>query len=259
MESSQEFKAKKIMPIKTVEQIAASYLIAEILSEIRQEIEMSNDRHAVEFIPDLDISVSKRILDLYEESVKIVKYKPILVYMIKYSIEDMIAYNFEADPSVIVAASADTAHLQAMFSQSFTTLATVNLLDHTLNVFEEAVSSAKKTGRSSGVIIPMIAALLHDFGKSSGIRNKILGEAGSRGYKAHAEVSSSYVRDILSAKLYNKFNEIPTDTIELLSNLVKNHHPSNTKVKTDPGVAFVIASDHAARKKEHSAIVQSRN
>lgn len=258
MESSQEFKAKKIMPIKTVEQIAASYLIAEILSEIRQEIEMSNDRHAVEFIPDLDISVSKRILDLYEESVKIVKYKPILVYMIKYSIEDMIAYNFEADPSVIVAASADTAHLQEFFSK-FTTLATVNLLDHTLNVFEEAVSSAKKTGRSSGVIIPMIAALLHDFGKSSGIRNKILGEAGSRGYKAHAEVSSSYVRDILSAKLYNKFNEIPTDTIELLSNLVKNHHPLNKKVKTDPGVAFVIASDHAARQKEYSAIVKSRN
>lgn len=259
MKDSQDFNTKKIMPIKTIEQLAASYLIAEIIAEIRQEIELKNDSAAIEFIPALDVSVSEDIRALYEEAVKIAKYKPILVYMIKYAIEDMVSFNFKADPSVIVAASADTAHLQAMFSSSFTTLAKVSLFDHTINVFEEAITIAKKTGRSSGVVIPMIASLLHDFGKSSGIRDKILGEAGSRGYKAHAEVSSSYVRDILSAKLYNKFNEIPADTIELLSNLVKNHHPANNKVKTDPGVAFVISADHNARRKEYATIVQSRN
>jgi hypothetical protein len=259
MNDSQGFSTKKIMPIKTIEQIAASYLIAEIIAEIRQEIELKNDSAAIEFIPALDVSVSEDIKKLYEDAVKIAKYKPILVYMIKYAIEDMVSFNFKGDPSVIVAASGDTAHLQAMFSSSFTTLAKVSLFDHTINVFEEAIISAKKTGRSSGVVIPMIASLLHDFGKSSGIRDKILGEAGSRGYKAHAEVSSSYVRDILSAKLYNKFNEIPADTIELLSNLVKNHHPANNKVKTDPGVAFVISADHNARRKEYATIVQSRN
>jgi hypothetical protein len=176
----------------------------------------------------------------------------------KFAIEDMINYTFSEDPSVVVAASNDTNHLQQLFGQSFSNLSQVNLEEHTINVFEEAVQKAKGKGRSSGIVIPMIAALLHDFGKSTGIRSEILGEAGSRGYKAHAEVSAAYVREILSVKLYNKFQEIPADTIDLLANIVKSHHPSQQKSKNDPGVAFVIEADHLARKKEYKAILQSK-
>lgn len=256
-ESNEGFK-KKILPIKTVEQLAASYLVAQIVVEIRNELETEMEEKALESLPKLEGPVPQELVDLYIEAAKIMKYKPQLVFIMKYSIEDMINYSFSEDPSVVTAATNDTAHLQQMFGQSFSNLAKVNLLQHTINVFEEAVKKAKSKGRASGIVIPMIGALLHDFGKSTGIRDEIIGEAGSRGYKAHSEVSASYVREILSVKLYNRFNEIPADTIELLSNMVKGHHPANNKTKSDPAIAFIIEADHAARKKEYKEILQSR-
>lgn len=257
MNNFQECK-KKILPIKTIEQLAASYLVAEIIVDIRKELEIELEDKAIESIPKLDRNVPAELEDLYIEAAKIVKFKPQLVFLMKFAIEDMVNYAFAQDPSVIVAATNDTSHLSQSFGPTYTNLSKINLMNHTINVFSEAVVKAKSKGRSSGVILPMIGALLHDFGKSSGIRQELLGEAAARGYKAHAEVSASYISEILAIKLYNKFNEIQTDTIDVLKKIVKDHHPSNQKGKTDPAVAFVIESDHAARKKEYKDLIQAK-
>jgi len=257
MSDSQNFK-RKILPIKTIKQLAESYLLAEVIVEIRKEIEIDTEKKAIDSIPKIEVSIPNELEELYIEACKIAKFKPILIYIMKYSIEDMVRYNFSEDPSVVVAASNDTSHLQQEFGQSFSNLARINLFDHTLNVFKEAVNLSKTKGRATGVVIPMIASLLHDFGKSQGIRNEILGEAGSRGYKAHSEVSASYVRELISLKLYNKFNEIPTDTIDLLADIVKNHHPSNQKAKNNSNIALVIEADHKARKKEYKELLKNR-
>lgn len=259
MSNSQEFSVRrKILPIKTVEQLAASYLVAEIIVDIRKELELELEDKAIESIPKLERSVPAELEELYISAAKLVKFKPHLVFLMKFAIEDMINYAFAQDPSVIVAASNDTTHLSISFGPTYTNLAKINLLNHTVNVFSEAIAKAKSKGRSSSIVLPMIAALLHDFGKSSGIRQELIGEAGSRGYKAHAEVSATYIREILAIKLYNKFNEIQNETIDVLTKLVKDHHPANLKGKTDPGVAFVIEADHAARKKEYKELIQAK-
>lgn len=259
MSNSQEFSSrKKILPIKSVEQLAASYLVAQIIVDIRKELEVELEDKAIESIPKLERNVPKELENLYIEASKIVKFKPHLVFLMKFAIEDMVNYAFAQDPSVIVAATNDTSHLSQSFGPTYTNLSKINLMNHTINVFSEAVVKAKSKGRSSGVVLPMIGALLHDFGKSSGIRQELLGEAGSRGYKAHAEVSSTYISEILSIKLYNKFNEIQNETMDVLKKIVKEHHPSNLKGKTDPAVAFVIEADHAARKKEYKELLQAK-
>ncbi len=259
MNNSQEYSnKKKILPIKTVEQLAASYLVAEIIVDMRKELEIELEDKAIESIPKLERKVPPLLEELYISAAKLVKFKPHLVFLMKFAIEDMVNYAFAQDPSVIVAATNDTSHLNVSFGPTYTNLAKINLMDHTINVFNEAITKAKSKGRASSIILPMIAALLHDFGKSSGIRQELVGEAGARGYKAHAEVSGTYIREILSIKLYNKFNEIQSETIDVLTKLVKEHHPANLKSKVDPGVAFVIESDHAARQKEYKQLIQSK-
>ena len=248
------FAGKKILPIKTVEQLAASYLVAEVIVEIRKELENNLEQKAIDSIPKLRANASEKINLLYIEASRILKYKPQLIYMLKFMLEDMINYSFKSDPSVISAAANDTSHLNAIFGSSFSTLAKIDLETHTLNVFEYAVNQAKTKGRVSGVALPLIGALLHDFGKSTGIRNELLGEASARGYKAHAEVSAAYIQDILSKKLYNQFQEVPSDTLDVLSHLVKNHHPASKQHKDDQGIKFIEEADKAARKKEYKQL-----
>jgi len=256
-ESSQIF-TRKIFPIKSVEQLVGSYLVAEILAEIRDEYSRELETSAAEQVPELDGEFDPAISDLYYEAASIIKFKPLLVYSLKYALEDMNKYNFKDNPSVIVAANNDTSHLQKSWGMSYKDLAKTNLFDHTINVFREALSIAKKKGRPASMSISIVGALLHDFGKSELIRAELLGSAGSKGYKAHAEVSATYVSEILSVKLYNQFHELPAETIETLSDLVKKHHPANQNDKRDTYISFIIEADHAARKLELREIMKAK-
>jgi len=65
-----------------------------------------------------------------------------------------------------------------------------------------------------------------------------------------------YVREILATKYHSKFKEHSMETIELLSNIVKNHHPSHNKQKKDSMISIVINADMNARKKELKKIKQ---
>ena len=258
MKDSQEFKPYKILPIKTVEQLVASYHVAEIIKEIRDEI-LKEEEEVISFeIPKLEAEakISQRAIDLYEKAFNIMKFKPSYVFIAKLGIEDIYNFDFKNDPSVTTSGSADTAHLQKMFSTRFTDLSKIDLETHTLNVFEEALNQAEKSGRASSMSIAILGALFHDFGKSTKIRSTVMGSGMQRGVKAHAEVSSLYLQDLLLPKVYNVIDDSYnlTESTDRLVYIVKNHHPASAKVKEDLEVDFVVKADHNARKNEMTEI-----
>lgn len=258
-ENEKKFKRKQLYPIVSIEQVVNSYYIAKAILKIRGDLDNNINEVGLDNLPKIDVEVPDLLFKLYEETALIFKFNKYLVYMLKFAIEDMFAYNFSEDPSVNAQAQADTSHLKQYFGSTFTTLSKINLMDHTINVFEEAVKMAKIKGRSSGIAIPLLSALLHDFGKSTAIREKLDGAASSRGVKAHAEVSSTYVKELLVLKMYEQFTDIPIDTINLIAECVKNHHTSNLKQKTDQSIAFVVDADHLARKKEYNYLIKLQN
>lgn len=249
---------RTILPVKSIDQLVASFLVAETIAEIRDEYKRELELRAMGEIPNLEGNFSPEIISLYHEAANIVKYKPILIYSMKYALEDMLRYKFEESPSVVIAANTDSSHLQQAFGQAFKDLAKTNLFDHTINVFQEAINIAKKKGRPASMSISIVASLLHDFGKSELIRSELIGTASSKGYKAHAEVSASYVSEMLAVKLYNKFKEVPADTIETLSELVKKHHPTTQQDKKDTFISFIIEADHNARKREYRDLMSAK-
>lgn len=255
IENNSNFKRKVLYPITSIEQLVNSYYVSKSIYEVRDKIDNSLNKVGIDNLPIIDAKTDNRVNSLYKEACTILRFNEHLVYMVKLAIEDMYSYNFTEDASVSATAQSDTAHLKVYFGNNFTTLSKINLFDHTLNVLEEAINLAKGKGRTTGIAVPLIASLLHDFGKSTGIREKLDGAASSRGIKAHAEVSYSYVNDILISKMLEKFTEIPVDTISLIANCVKSHHPANLKQKVDQSIAFVIEADHSARKKEHARLL----
>jgi len=256
MSDSQEFKPYEILPIKTIEQLVASHLVAEILVEIRNEIK-NKEAEELEFdIPQLKVKnsivISERAQELYKKAFSIMKFKPSYVFIMKMGIEDMYNYKFSDDASITTMGSADTIHLQKMFSTRFTDLSKVSLEEHTLNVFENALDMAENSGRASSMSIAILAALFHDFGKSSKIRKAVLGEGMQRGVKAHAEVSASYLQDLLLPRVYNIIEDSYslTESTDRLVDIVKFHHPANKDQREDLEISFVIGADHEARKNE---------
>lgn len=256
MDNSLEYKSTVLKPISSVEQLVASHLVADIIIDIRENLEKQNQSMLEFMIPPLEGEASERIQALYARGSKIFKFKPQYVYMLKIGLEDISIYDFGDDPSVVTAGTGDTTHLQQIFGARFTELRGVNLADHTLNVLEEALDMAEKSGRPSGLSIGILGALFHDFGKSTKIREQIIGKGMQRGYKSHAEVSQMYIQDLLINKLYNTLKEgfVEVDIIDSLAHIVKNHHPANAKLKADLDINFVLKSDQEARKKEFRSL-----
>lgn len=246
----------ELTQIKTIEQLLTSYLVTECIIEIRGERKKEIKTLAKDNLPKLQVKDPKCI-QLYETFANIVNYSPVFTYLVKIGLEDIKKYHFNEDPSVIASANQDTSHLQQAFGSSFSALATVNLEEHTLHVFEEGITIGAQKGRVMQTALPMLACLFHDFGKSTRLRNEFLGDNIGKGYRAHAEVSEMYVREVLSIKYHSKFKEYSTETIELLSDIVKNHHPSQNKKRNDSMISMVIKADIIARKKELKAIKQA--
>jgi len=261
MNDTQEFKKTILKPIKTIEQIVASYMVAEIIIEIRNSL-IEKNKNEIKFdIPILSDKVSDRAKDLFERAFEIMKFKPSYVYLVQLGLEDMFKYNFKDSPSVTTNGAGDTSHLQKMFATRFTDLSKINLEDHTLNVLENAIDSAERSGRASSMSLSIIAALFHDYGKSIEIRKAVLGEGIQRGNKAHAEVSFLYLQDLLFPKLYNTIEDSYnlSETTERLGFLVKNHHPANKEMREDLEISFVVNADHEARRKEFISLRNKRN
>lgn len=259
MEDFQESNSqpkKTMLPIKTIEQLVASYLVADIIENLIRKEEKNTKNKLKKIVPRLDpIVTNKRALILYEEFVNIVKYKPIFVYIAKYALEDMARYNFKDDPSVVTILQSDVDHLKQKFSVEYSVLAKINLEEHTLNVFEQAIREVKKRGRISGLEIMILAALLHDFGKSSKIRKELLGEVSKRQYRAHADVSHMYINSILARKIIKTFNlQTMPDTLKMIAFIVQNHHPNSKELKSNHSIDFVVQADFHAREFEYNKI-----
>jgi len=257
---------RKLSPIKTIGQLSASYIVAEILAEIRRD-----SKGEVELGPDsiiplecINFNIPERAITLYNEACDIVNYKPIFMVMLKTSIEIMLSNEFDKDPSVTLGSKKETEHLfkisdtitENSNNTTYKDLAFINLFDHTLNVFEEAINYIKSNGSSVGLILPLIAALLHDFGKSTKLREKLKVSNG-RGYKAHAEVSEIFVRDLFSEMVYNQIDKVPEETIVTIGKLCKNHHEG--KKDSISGIELVKTADKKAREKEIIFIHKNRN
>lgn len=244
-------ESNKIKDISSISQLVSSFLVADAIIEIREERNNQLKGILEKNVPELEYS-TPRIKKAYEEFAKLVNYRYAFLYMAKIGFEDMIRYNFEADPSIVATASTDTAHLNNMCGPNFTILSKINLLDHTLNVFEAGLAIGKTKGRASTVSVPLLGCLFHDFGKSTKIREEIIGSSMGKGYRAHAEVSAQYITDILAIKYFKLIKEEPKETISNLSNIVKHHHPS--KVTRDIDIQFVIEADKNARKNEYNIL-----
>lgn len=252
MKDHQNFKEPlnpTIKDIYSIKQLLSSYLVADAIIEIRNERKTTLNDIATKNIPKLEVN-DDILQHLYATFAKLVGYRYPFVYMAKIGFEDMIKYEFIKDPSVVNNAGSDTAHLSTNFGGNYTLLSKINLFEHTLNVFNQALDKGEQQGRVIQIAIPMLASLFHDFGKSTKIRSQLVGNNVGKVYKAHAEVSSMYIKEILAPKYYNLVKEQPQETLDMLSNTVANHHPSGGKHKSDTNIAFVIEADNKARKEE---------
>ena len=259
MKDSQDFKKlTNLAPIKTIEQLLSSYLVADCIIEIRGERNHEIKKLAKDSLPKLNIK-NQRAIDLYHRFSNVVNYSPTFVYLCKIGLEDMEYYEFSKDPSVVTSAQQDTSHFNDMLGSSYTLLTNISLEEHTLNVFEKGILAGEKKGRIMQTALPMLACLFHDFGKSSELRTEILGDDLGRGYKAHADVSGTYVREILANKYHKKFSEHSMETTEMLSKIVAFHHPGNNKLKNDTMIKFVIEADTVSRKEELQKIKKQLN
>lgn len=246
----EDYNGEYIKDIKTIEQLVASYIVAEVIIDLRKGYEEINKKTIERKLPPLDIeNVDPEVEELYYKVADLLKNREELLYMLKYGLEDMYRYNFKEDPSV-TSTGQDSAHLQKKFGSSFIELKQINLFDHTIHVLEEALRLAQKTNRPKSQVYGILGALFHDFGKSSELREKLVGTASQRGYKAHQEVSEIYVQNVLAEKLFDMFDDVDNAIIDRLGQIVKYHHPTNMAQREDLDIALVYNADIEARKKE---------
>lgn len=253
-----EKEQKYIKDFKSIQQLLGSYLVADAIIEIRGERKSNLEGLAEKNIPELE-TTNKRADELYRTFAKMVGFRYQMLWMCKIGLDTMEKYEFRKDPSVMVTANTDTGHLQNLFASEFSVLSRVNLEEHTLNVFEKAIEAAAGIGRAMQIGVPVLASLFHDFGKSSQLRNQLLGPQIGKGYKAHADVSSQYIKEMLSKNYNEILNEDAPETFEMLSNLVGNHHPKNKQQQRDTSIMFVCDADTKARKDEYKKIKLANN
>jgi len=238
--------------IHSLNQLLSSYLVAKAIVEIRKEKEKALQQEAEQFLPIPNIPEDSPFMELHKRFASLVNYNVNMCCISQIAIEDIYKYNFQ-DTESVTTVQGETEHLNEIVGKNFKKLKQISLFEHTLNVFEEAIKKGEIQRRTLQIGIPILAALLHDFGKAKEIRVKLLGSvAGARGagYRPHAEVSGLYIEDILSHELYKKYKLSPVETFETLTMVVKNHHTASKKLSQDRIIQFVKECDAIARKKE---------
>lgn len=244
MSDYQSSNKKELKKISTVKQLLSSYLVAKALVEIRQERVNEINSIASSMKPKL-LTNDTYIISLFDRFAKLINYKEVLMGIAKIGLDDLDSYRFEEDPSINKAAAQDTKHLSNSFGTSFGLLENINLKDHSLRVFENALEEGEKKGRAIEIALPILGALFHDFGKSSRIRDELIGSEVGKSYRNHAAVSKTYIEEKIRAIYPNSER-----TIELIEFLVDNHHPSNNNAKNNEHIAFINRADMNARKTE---------
>lgn len=248
MADSPDSSREKLKDVKSIAQLTSSFLVSKAIFEIKKARENELKGKAKQKLPKLETE-NKRLIEVFNVFSELVDFKLGLLNLAKKCLEDIDRYDFKDDPSINKGSSVDTDHLRKEHSTSFALLEKIDLEDHTLRVFENGLVVAGKSGRAIQVAIPLLGALLHDFGKSSKIREELLGIETGEAYKKHALVSKMYVEEIL-------LKEFPSaeSTLQELAVLVENHHPANNKMKRNESIKFIMDADHKARKQEISKL-----
>lgn len=249
MKGSQNTK-KTIKDITSIRQMLGSYLVAESIIEIREERRHELEDLAEKQIPQLNVD-NEIMQKIYHDFAALMNFNYTYVCLAKIGLEDMVKYNFYDNPSVMITASGDTSHLSDKFGPSFTTLKNTSLLQHSLNVFQNAIDIGRAKGRVMQIATPILGALFHDFGKSEQLRNELIGEERTpSAYKSHASVSGIYIQEKLSRSFYELTNETPSTMLESLFFCVANHHPKDKRQLSDIGISLIKNADMKAREVE---------
>jgi len=241
----------KLKPILTMSQLVSCNLVSEAILHIRVARSKSLEKTTKQQIPQLN--TSDRVLNkAYMDFAEIIQYKMGLLLVAKRCFDDIEKYNFASDKSINKTSQIDTEHLRFAYNADFAKLENVNLKDHTLRVFDNALAVAKKNGgRSIKVGIPLLAALLHDFGKSVLLREELLGIETGDATRKHALVSKLYVDNILAHEFKSSI-----DSIDMISMLVEHHHPASKKIQKNEDIQFIMAADKQARDHEIKQVRQ---
>jgi len=241
--------------MKSVEQLVNSYYTAKAVVLLRKDLKEHESEKIYDFLINnlkVENSIQKdRAIKLIENFSKLIGYqlKPIKILILL--IEDIFFYEFDKVPSVNTGVAKDFEYLNKTFGSDYVELKKINLLEHTLNVFEESLELLKYY-RPSQVLMPSLGALLHDFGKSDLIRKEILSSSNtnSKEFKAHQIVSGLYIQNILKYKFQKKYNENIDDFLKILKYIVENHHPATKKISEEFNISLVKNADYQARQKE---------
>lgn len=260
VQSGKNGPKKVLKKIHTIEQMVLSYEAAKALRKIRKEVETEEINRALGHLPKLEIPYSHEETErLYRSFAKKVKMNPVFVYTAKIALEDMFRYGFDQSPSVTKTAMRESENLTDSFgSNNVQKFMKITLFDHTLHVFAKALERIDDLGRISGKEPAILAALLHDFGKAGAIREDIMGENVGKGYKAHQEVSSMYVKTLLANKVRSIVGEenFSKDVFDLIAKTVERHHSKSQKDLKDSFVTFVQKVDMIARNEEMDTIMK---
>lgn len=250
--------SKVLKKIHSIDQLLGSYLVAESVIEIREEKHVELQSLAKESIPELNID-NEVLQTIYHDFANLMNYNYTFVCLAKIGLEDMVKYGFQNDPSVMVSAGNDTMHLNEKFGSTFSVLKEVSLMQHSLNVFKNAIDTGRSKGRVMQIATPILGSLFHDFGKSDKLRKDLLGESQRPGaYKAHAEVSGMYIRERLSHSYFELTGDNPAGMVDALFYCVSNHHPKDNKQKSDINISLIRNSDMKAREAEFKEINYTR-
>ena len=251
-EKKQKKVIRELFDIHSLHQLLSSYLVAKAIVEIRKEKQKALEDEAQKLMPVPNIPENSPFMELHKRFAALVNYNVNMCCISQIAIEHIYEYKFQETES-ITTVQGETEHLNEIVGKSFKKLKKISLFEHTLNVFEEAIKKGEIQRRTLQIGIPILGALLHDFGKAKEIRIKLLGSvSGARGagYRPHAEVSGLYVEEILTHELYRRYKLSPVETIENLEMIVKNHHTTSKKLSQDKVIQFVKECDTLARKKE---------
>lgn len=247
-------KEHQLEDIVTVEQLVQSFYIAKEIKRIQNQnhldlINQEDYNFYEKFKPDIS---NIEVQQLFERFIKLARHNEKLTILCKVALEDIFKHNFIHDPS-ISENRLDYKHLTHNFNQTeFATLKKINLEEHTINVFRKIIEIMEENDiYDAGVY--MLAALLHDFGKSSEIREDIApgsSNPNSTSYKQHWEVSAEYVRNRLKEEGQRELKKFKIDpeikqTITIIADLVAHHHDKSKAWQKK--IQYINLADHAAR------------
>jgi len=252
----------KARPFASLEQLVANYYAALAIKEIsvaQNAALMRGELYLSEYLFFPDVARPDLVAMFHEISAAVNGDLAVLI-IAATAIEHMEAYRFDLDPSVIDVRD-DNKHLEREFKSGYTRLANVALMRHTMNVVEEFLRiSRNQDANTKGVAL--LGCLLHDFGKSTRIRQKMADAQQGVALKAirHPDASAYYVDEILEpairARLGDEFDsaairpvyEYAEKLLSVLGPVVASHHHAAEGLKAY--IAPIMRADGGARQKE---------